>query len=43
MRKNEPDNKTRLDSFFDMLDAIEEDISQVTSDDNEESTEISLT
>ena len=40
MRKNELDNKTRLDSFFDMLDAIEEDISQVTSDDNEEATEI---
>ena len=40
MKKNEPDNKTRLDSFFDMIDAIEEDISQVTSDDNEEATEI---
>ena len=40
MKKNEPDNKTRLDSFFDMIDAIEEDISQVTSDDNEAATEI---
>ena len=40
MKKNEPKNKTRLDSFFDMLDAIEEDISQVTSDDNEETAEI---
>jgi hypothetical protein len=40
MEQNEPDNKTRLDSFFDMFDAVEEDISQFTSDDNEQATEI---
>ena len=34
------DNNTRLDHFFEMFDAVEEDISQLTSDDNEEATEI---
>ncbi|MBC8287079.1 MAG: hypothetical protein H8E42_06350 [Nitrospinae bacterium] len=40
MEQNEPDNKTRLDSFFDMFDAVEEDISQLVSDDNEVAAEI---
>ncbi|MZH03505.1 MAG: hypothetical protein F3745_08970 [Nitrospinae bacterium] len=34
------DNDTRLDLFFEMFDAVEEDISQLTSDDNEDATEI---
>lgn len=38
MEQNE--NNTRLDSFFAMFDAVEEDISLLTSDDNEEATEI---
>jgi hypothetical protein len=33
------DNNTQLVSFFTMFDAIEEDISQLASDDNEETTE----
>ena len=40
MEENEPDNITRLDYFFDMLDAVEEDISQLVSDENEEATKI---
>ena len=36
----ENDNNTRLDQFFAMFDAVEEDLSQLTSDDNEEATEI---
>ena len=40
MEQNEPDDKTRLGIFFDMFDAIEEDISQVVSDENEEASEI---
>ena len=40
MKKNEPDNKTQLDNFFNMFDAVEEDISQSISDDNEEAEEI---
>ncbi len=32
--------KTRLDVFFDMFDAVEDDISHLVSDDNEEATEI---
>ena len=38
MEENESDNITRLDYFFDMLDAVEEDISQLVSDENEEAT-----
>lgn len=34
------DNNTRLDSFFAMFDAVEEDISKLISDDNEEAKEI---
>ena len=40
MEENESDNITRLDYFFDMLDAVEEDISQLVSDENEEATKI---
>ena len=40
MEENESKNITRLDYFFDMFDAIEEDISQLVSDENEEATKI---
>ena len=40
MKQNDPDDKSRLDSFFDMFDAVEEDISHFTSDDNKEAIEI---
>ena len=40
MEQNEPDKITRLDLFFDMFDAVEEDISQLVSDENEEATQI---
>ena len=40
MVQNNSNNKTPLDGFFDMFDAIEEDISQLVSDENEEATGI---
>jgi hypothetical protein len=40
MEENESDNITRLDYFFVMIDAVEEDISQLVSDENEEATKI---
>ena len=36
MDKNEPENITRLDYFFDMFDAVEEDISQLVSEENDD-------
>ena len=35
MDKNESENITRLDYFFDMFDAVEEDISQLVSEEND--------
>jgi hypothetical protein len=40
MESNDSENITRLDVFFEMFDAVEEDISQLVSDDNVEATEI---
>ena len=40
MEENESETITRLDYFFDMFDAVEEDISQLVSDENEEATKI---
>ncbi len=40
MDKNESDDQSPLENFFNMFDAVEEDISQAISDDNEEATEI---
>ena len=40
MGQSDSNNQTPLDGFFDMLDAIEEDISHLVSDENEETTEI---
>ena len=36
MDKNESENITRLDYFFDMFDAVEEDISQLVSEENDD-------
>ena len=40
MKQEESKDKSRLDVFFDMFDAVEDDISQLVSDDNEEATKI---
>ena len=36
MEQHEPENITRLTVFFEMLDTVEEDISQLVSDENKE-------
>jgi hypothetical protein len=40
MNNDESENKTRLDDFFAMFDAVEDDIDELISDENEEPLEI---
>ena len=40
MKHNESQNEGRLDEFFDMFDAVEDDIAELISDENEEPPEI---
>ena len=40
MKKNESDNESRLDDFFNMFDTVEDDIADLLSDENEKPLEI---
>ena len=40
MKHNESQNEDRLDEFFEMFDAVEDDIAELISDENEEPPEI---